>query len=389
MEEVLNLDGKEVLIAEREKIIRLVKNWKTRVENQLKMNVSLEAVKNKWTRLLDIDLLISDDEQPEDAESINEMFKVVISSMEKGKKASSYIDYSDEPALVPMETSHPVRVSNKVALSDQTIRELTTEQNALTSYFNSVEKRFESGTNVDRKRMFAKMNGYLAISAMLGKIDCARVDAIFSKVTLTPAEIRFISKKHNVLHQHLLHTSGHLFEDISSNEVRWEQVFTQRQQPMLIVDSYLFYKDRTHLKNRETINYFKCIRSRKGSDPKCSCRVKMDSANTTTVTFTGSRTHNHPPDWLEIKRYGIDSSIRRLEEDGDLELDPDHNYVSARLVAARKGKKKNPNAKPRGPRKKKALKEPEIITVNEEELSAVEQILSLQVNAVTDYEQIG
>lgn len=298
---------KSVFQVERMKIVRRVHDWHIRVTQNLKVDVEVEHVKMQWTRLLDLDMEINNQELPIDAKEIYDKFKVVVAGIEKMKMR---LPRQQQPsAVAPAST-------NTQHFSAETVSSLKKKEAELIKCLAGIEKRLTKGSAVDRKILFAKMNGYLAITSMLGQMDGARVDSVLTKVSLSNDDVQLIAKKHLVLDQHLRSTSEHLFENIGSKNVIWEQVFTHKQRPMLMVDGFLFYKAESHETKKILITYFKCIRSTRG---KIACKVRVRIHGTindsSTVTFTNGDEHNHPEDWFEAKQYGFSSSVRRMAID--------------------------------------------------------------------------
>ena len=154
--------------AERARIVSFVKILHTKMTNNLKLEVEIKQVQNQWTRLLDLNLLINGEQLPDDSEDINKKFKEVIKGLEK----------RDMRPILHEQQQHTPRSAFKVEshhktkpLSTEATSILKVKQTELRAYLRRIESKLVKGTKVDRNRMFAEMNGYLAISAMLNKID--------------------------------------------------------------------------------------------------------------------------------------------------------------------------------------------------------------------------
>ena len=317
----------EQLREERNKIIRLVKNLHMRVKYSLQIDAKIDDVKAKWTRMLDIDLMI-DITNEDEIDQLNEQFQNVVLHLEN--KRDKKIDnsdaiFDDQPERMPLTPLQP----NTTPLSNTTTTELNETLAKLSSYLENVEKRLEGNKNIDRKRLYRSLNDHISVSAMLGQVEGDRIDSLVAKAIPSPDEVNYIRRQLPFLLKHIECNSPSVIHPTQSKRVYWEKVFTQQDKPMLIVDGFLFYKEKEYIKQTESMatrfTYFKCIRSKRGNI-KCACRVQVD-ANMNFVAFGGSFQHNHSVDWLEIKKYGFNQSVKRLAL--DTRTDPDQIYQIA------------------------------------------------------------
>ncbi|KAH9392662.1 hypothetical protein TYRP_005747 [Tyrophagus putrescentiae] len=322
---------------ERRKIIALLKNWHVRVQNKLGFDATLEEVKQRWTRFLDIDLLM-DLEELEEATSretaqsqtpttsqINEMFKDVVAFLEARQPCGSKLSESDH-------TYHYQGHS------------LELQPNQSTS--KAASAGWAEGKQVCRKKVLISCNSFIATAAVLGRADTDidLVDRLLNALAppITAAELLFIDRRLSILSQHLKEAAPALVAPITPTEVSWERCYTQQGRPMIQVDGYLFYvcprrkkvgksvpkkKSGDKGKGDETVSYFRCITNRKGA-PKCPVRIKLNCRNE--IVFQNGRQHCHPP--VDITRYSERADQRKLKEgDDDDGGDDDHHQAETVL----------------------------------------------------------
>ena len=349
---------------ERRKIIALLKNWHVRVQNKLGFDATLEEVKQRWTRFLDIDLLM-DLEELEEATSrktaqsqtpttsqINEMFKDVVAFLEAKQPCGSKLSESDHTyhyqghslELQPNQSNQTISSNtssrqqlpppSRVPLSDEVSKQLQETHQRLKEYFEGSIRRLSRGKQVCRKKVLISCNSFIATAAVLGRADTDidLVDRLLNALAppITAAELLFIDRRLSILSQHLKEAAPALVAPITPTEVSWERCYTQQGRPMIQVDGYLFYvcprrkkvgksvpkkksgdKD-SGKKGDETVSYFRCITNRKGA-PKCPVRIKLNCRNE--IVFQNGRQHCHPP--VDITRYSERADQRKLKEGDD------------------------------------------------------------------------
>ncbi len=370
---------------ERRKIIALLKNWHVRVQNKLGFDATLEEVKQRWTRFLDIDLLM-DLEEMEEATSretaqsqtpttsqINEMFKDVVAFLEARQPCGSKLSESDHtyhyqghsPLELQTNQSNQTISSNsssrqqlpppppppsRIPLSDEVSKQLQETHQRLKEYFEGSIRRLGRGKQVCRKKVLISCNSFIATAAVLGRADTDidLVDRLLNALVppITAAELLFVDRRLSILSQHLKEAAPALVAPITPTEVSWERCYTQQGRPMIQVDGYLFYvcprrkkagknasKKKSEGKNGgkqgdETVSYFRCITNRKGA-PKCPVRIKLNCRNE--IVFQNGRQHCHPP--VDITRYSERADQRKLKE-GDEDDGNGHHRAETVLLSS-------------------------------------------------------
>lgn len=362
---------------ERRKIIALLRNWHVRVQNKLGFDATLEEVKQKWTRFLDIDLLMDLEElekatnkntsnsettqtQTPTTSQINEMFKDVVAFLEARQPCGSKLSESDHTyhyqghshLELQLNQSNQINSSNsssrqqslppappsRIPLSDEVSKQLQETHQRLKEYFEGSIRRLGRGKQVCRKKVLISCNSFIATAAVLGRADTDidLVDRLLNALAppITAAELLFVDRRLSILSQHLKEAAPALVAPITPTEVSWERCYTQQGRPMIQVDGYLFYVcprrkkagkgsattpkkkksgDKDSGKKGDETVSYFRCITNRKGAPKCPVRIKLNCRNE--IVFQNGRQHCHPP--VDITRYSERADQRKLKEGDD------------------------------------------------------------------------